>query len=296
MSGGAFWRSMSCARFEARAHSDRLIRPDSSGLAHASRAIGQARTIVVLTGAGVSAESGIPTFRDADGLWGQYNPAELATPEGFRRDPRRVWEWYELRRRAVMACRPNAGHAVVARLLCLRPDVTLITQNVDGLHQRAIAEIAEEGDPPGRPADLASRILELHGNLLKSRCSECGIYPPEGEAPRPRQFDTRSSKGLPRCQECSALLRPDVVWFGEPLVPEVLDRAFEAARAADICIVAGTSAVVHPAASIPFATVDAGGVVVEVNTETTPLSAHSEWHLSGRASVILPEILKEHMS
>ena len=269
---------------------------DHSRVADARAAVEQSQGIVILTGAGISAESGIPTFRNADGLWAQYNPEELATPEGFRRDPMRVWEWYSLRRRAVLACSPNAGHMAVARLLLLRSDVTLLTQNVDGLHQRALAEIEAETHSPALSTVSERRILELHGNLLRSRCCECGTYPPEGESPRLPQVDTRSIKGLPRCQECDALLRPDVVWFGESLLPEVLDQAFEAARAADICIVVGTSAVVHPAASIPLATIDAGGVLIEVNTETTSLSAHSQWHLSGHASVILPEILKEHMS
>lgn len=239
----------------------------------------RARGIVVLTGAGVSAESGVPTFRDRDGIWARFDPSELATPEAFARDPGRVWEWYALRRQAMVACAPNPGHRSVARLLLARPDVTLVTQNVDGLHQRAIAE-----EPEGATADLSGRVLELHGSLMRSRCSKCGV---EGEGKGDGESEPPSP---PSCLGCGGYLRPAVVWFGELLDPAVLDAAFEAARSAELCIVAGTSAVVHPAASIPFATLESGGSVLEVNPEETPLTRIARWSLRGPSGRILPEL------
>lgn len=254
-------------------------------------AIAAARGIVILTGAGVSAESGIPTFREAGGLWARYRPEELATPQGFARDPRKVWEWYEMRRRAVLACAPNPGHEAVARFLRRREDVTVLTQNVDGLHHRAVTGVDEEGPFPLDGSSARARILELHGNLLRSRCSECEVAP-AGEPPdHPAALNVDSLESLPRCEACGALLRPDVVWFGEPLNEELLDRAFAVARAADLCLVVGTSAVVHPAAGLPLATRETGGSVCEVNPEPTPLTSFSTWSLRGRSAALLPQIL-----
>lgn len=248
-----------------------------------------ARGVVVLTGAGVSAESGVPTFRDRDGIWARYDPEELATPQAFARDPGRVWEWYQLRRRAVRACAPNPGHRSLARFLLARDDVTLITQNVDGLHQRAIRE--EGGN------ESTSPVLELHGNLMRSRCSACDATGPvdsDGieQVQEWGEVEPEGEIGLPPiCVECGAFFRPDVVWFGEYLNPFVLEAAFEAARRAELCIVAGTSAVVHPAASIPLATVEGGGVLLEVNPHPTPLTRLARWSLTGPSGRLLPELL-----
>jgi NAD-dependent deacetylase len=254
-------------------------------------AIASARGIVILTGAGVSAESGIPTFREAGGLWARYRPEDLATPQGFARDPRRVWEWYEMRRRAVLARAPNPGHMAIARFLRGRDDVTVLTQNVDGLHHRAVTGVDEEGPFPLDGSSARARILELHGNLLRSRCSGCEVAPASERPDHPAPLDVDSLESLPRCEACGALLRPDVVWFGEPLNEELLDRAFAVARAAELCLVVGTSAVVHPAAGLPLATSETGGSLCEVNTEVTPLTSMCTWSLRGRSAGLLPQIL-----
>jgi NAD-dependent deacetylase len=260
----------------------------AEGMEEVREAIRRSRGVVVLTGAGVSAESGVATFRDRDGLWSRYDPQELATPEAFARDPRKVWEWYDLRRRAVLECAPNPGHRAIARLLRTRDDATLVTQNVDGLHQRAVDDEMDEGPggaPEGTPPP-GHQLLELHGNLLRTRCSGCG----EGRW-NPDPVDTSSPEALPRCAPCGGLLRPDVVWFGEMLDLRTLETAFERAREAEICVVAGTSAVVHPAASVPLATLEGGGSLVEVNPDATPLTRLSRWSLRGPSGRILPLLL-----
>lgn len=249
----------------------------------ARRAVCGAEGVVFLTGAGVSAESGVPTFRDRDGLWARFDPEVLATHEAFRRDPRTVWEWYDLRRRAVLECRPNAGHEAVAAFLLAREGATLVTQNVDGLHHRALEEVA------ATPAELDGarlRILELHGTLFRTRCQGCGVRA-WGHDP----VDHTSEATLPRCEACDSLLRPDVVWFGEPLDGDTLEKAFLSATHADVCVVAGTSALVHPAASVPLATLEAGGRLVEINPSPTPLSERATWSLRGTAGALLPAIL-----
>ena len=239
--------------------------------------------MVILTGAGVSADSGVPTFRSAGGLWKNFRPEELATPEAFARDPETVWEWYAWRRRLILECTPNEGHRAIARLLLSRDGVTLVTQNVDGLHDRALRELQSEGvglDPDGTARELGA-TLELHGNILRSRCSVCT-----------ESDDGGSDTPLPRCLSCNAPMRPAVVWFGESLDRSVLDRAIHAAQDADICISAGTSAVVHPAAGIPLLTRESGGSVIEVNPEVTPLSPFADIHLQGAGAEILPRILE----
>lgn len=254
-----------------------------SGAREAARALLRAaESLVVLTGAGISAESGVPTFRGSGGLWGRYHAEDLATPEAFRRDPRLVWAWYAWRREVVSACLPNAAHRALARLaLALPGRFTLITQNVDALHEEAAREVAGGADPsPSLP-------LHLHGALFGDRCSGCGRRTPAGPV------DTDSEETLPRCTRCSCLLRPDVVWFGEPLDPAVLDRAFEAATSAAVCLVVGTSGLVHPAASIPLATVRSGGALVEVNPEESALTPWATVHLAGSAATVLPPLLDE---
>ncbi len=253
------------------------------GLQTVQRACG----IVILTGAGVTADSGIPTFRDPDGLWSQYRPEELATPQAFARNPKTVWGWYEWRRRAVADCDPNEGHRAIARFLLSRTDVVLVTQNVDGLHQRALDEVANASSARSDVAgDADDRILELHGSLLRNRCSECGRASSEWKS-----GDNGGDGPLPHCVACGAMMRPDVVWFGEPLDDGILDRAFDEARAAEVCIGAGTSAIVHPAASVPLATREAGGIIIEVNPEETPITALSQWSLRGSSAEVLPQLL-----
>jgi NAD-dependent deacetylase len=221
--------------------------------------------VAVLTGAGVSAESGVPTFRGEGGLWRNFRPEQLATPEAFRRDPALVWEWYDWRRGLIDSCAPNAAHATLAEMEAALPDLTLITQNVDGLHQAAGSR----------------NVLELHGDIWRMRCTGCGRVSEDRRVPLPEI--------PPRCPECGALLRPDVVWFGESLPLEVLDAAWAAAARCRLMLVVGTSAVVQPAASLPIVALRNGARLVEVNPAETPLSAHAHETLRGPAAEVLPE-------
>jgi len=226
----------------------------------------QARSVAVMTGAGVSAESGVPTFRGADGLWRQYRAEDLATPEAFSRDPKLVWEWYDWRRQLIAKCQPNPAHYAIAFLERQAQKLLLITQNVDGLHRLA----------------GSVRMVEVHGNLWRVRCRQ------EGKIPENLDVPLRTI--APRC-ECGSLLRPDVVWFGEALPWEALQQAFEAAESCDVFLVVGTSAVVQPAASLPKVARNKGAYVVEVNLEPTSLTpiAHESHH--GKAGEILPKLL-----
>ena len=231
------------------------------------QALRGARRVAVLTGAGISAESGIPTFRDAQtGLWAKYRPEELATPEAFERNPRLVWEWYEWRRALVRGAHPNPGHAALARMQDRVAEFTLATQNVDGLHARA-----------------GSRsVIELHGNILRSKCSAEGTL-----------FESwpESDSVPPRCPACGAWLRPDVVWFGEMLPPGALESAMSAAGRCDVFFSIGTSALVQPAAQLPLTALDVGATVVEVNRDPTPLSPLASFSLHGAAGEILPRLV-----
>lgn len=222
-------------------------------------------SIVVLTGAGVSAESGLATFRGPGGLWEGRSPIELATPQAFAADPLQVWRFYDWRRAQAAAARPNPAHRALASLQAGRPGVHVVTQNVDGLHQHA-----------------GSRdVIELHGSLWIVRCVADGT---EREDRSPALPDLP-----PRCA-CGALLRPGVVWFGEALPFEALRRADALVRDASLVIVAGTSSLVYPAAAIPRAAKDAGVYVVEVNPEATPLSALADERIAGSAGTILPRL------
>jgi NAD-dependent deacetylase len=222
-----------------------------------------AERLVVLTGAGVSAESGVPVFRGAGGLWRQFRPEQLATPEAFRRQPDLVWEWYLWRREHIARAQPNAGHHAIARWQQQRETVTLLTQNVDGLHARA-----------GSPAPI-----ELHGNLWRVRCSAgCGYEAMDEASTEPRAHL--------HC-ECGAWLRPDVVWFGEPLDFETMDAATRAVAAADLVLVVGTSAVVYPVAALPQMARRGRTRVVEINVEDTPLSPEVDAVLRGPAGEVL---------
>jgi NAD-dependent deacetylase len=227
----------------------------------------QARRVVALTGAGISAESGVPTFRDAQqGLWAKYDPAELATPEGFARNPARVWEWYTMRRALMANVEPNAGHRALARWGQLRPELLVVTQNVDGLHQRA----------------GSARVIELHGNIMRTKCSAENLVVEHWEA-EPGE--------VPRCGQCAAYLRPDVVWFGEMLPMNALASAERAVAEADLVLSVGTSSLVQPAASLPYSALEAGVAVVEVNPEETPLTADATFSLRGGAGRVLPALV-----
>ena len=247
-----------------------------------SAIIAGADTVVVLTGAGISAESGVPTFRGAEGLWRTFRAEDLATPEAFERDPRLVWEWYNLRREQVAGCVPNAAHLALARFALKRAHVRIITQNVDELHCDAARAAANGADPQ------RAMPLELHGSIFRDRCSMCAFHR-ENRNP----VDSSSLASLPRCEECGALLRPDVVWFGERLAPGVLEEAFEWAGRADLCLVIGTSGVVEPAASIASTTRATGGEVIEINPEETPLTRIATVSIRGTAVGVVGAMLAQ---
>jgi NAD-dependent deacetylase len=225
-----------------------------------------ARRVVALTGSGISAESGIPTFRGKDGLWKTYQAQDLATPEAFSRDPHLVWEWYDWRRNLMFFKQPNAGHEVLAAWESAFEDFALITQNIDGLHNRAGSQ----------------RVTELHGNIWKLRCTREGTVSENRETPL--------SEIPPHCSHCGALMRPHVVWFGEPLDPEVMRLAAQQSAGCEVMFVVGTSAVVYPAASLPLTALETGATVVEINLEPTPLSSAVQFSFQGSAGKILPEI------
>lgn len=269
---------------------------DAGGdLAAARRLVADAQRLVLFTGAGVSAESGIPTFREAQtGLWSRFDPRALATEEGFRADPELVWGWYTHRRKLVQQAQPNAAHRAAAQYeasgaqICSVQTgsvqargvqtsgaptcggrISVVTQNVDGLHRRA----------------GSSEVLELHGSLLRAKCIDCGAPGHEGW-----QDDERAR--VP-CRRCGALLRPDVVWFGEALPQEVLERAEALSRQCDLMLVVGTSALVYPAAGLPLAAHHAGIPLVVINPEPTPLDAIAAYCLRARAGEALPMLLAE---
>ena len=238
--------------------------------------VAEAGRVVALTGAGISAESGVPTFRDAGGLWRNHRPEELATIGAFERDPRTVWEWYEWRRGFLSTCEPNEGHRALARFFLGRGTAGIVTQNVDGLHTRAAVEAAGDG-PPG-----AALPIEIHGAIARDRCNECGLR---------AEAEPLDAGSLPCCAECGGLRRPDVVLFGEMLDGALLERAHAMAARADLCLVVGTSAVVYPAAAIPLATLHAGGRIIEVNPQATDLTSAAAAALRGEAGAVLPELL-----
>lgn len=228
--------------------------------------IANARRVAVLTGAGISAESGVPTFRGPDGLWRNFRAEELATPEAFARDPKLVWEWYDWRRALVAKCAPNAAHAALARLEARQPGVTLVTQNVDGLHA-----LAGSADP-----------VEMHGNIWKVRCTACHRVAEDRRVPIPI---------LPACERCGAVLRPHIVWFGESLDENVLERAFGAFEYCDVALIVGTSGQVQPAASLAGIAKRHGAFVVEVNREPTPHTPVVDVSLMGPAGEVLPALI-----
>ncbi|MGB8368629.1 MAG: SIR2 family NAD-dependent protein deacylase [Limisphaerales bacterium] len=231
------------------------------------RQVAAARRVTVLTGAGVSAESGVPTFRDAQtGLWAKFKPEELATPRAFRRNPRLVWDWYDWRRKRVADAQPNPAHHALAEMEKLFPQFRLITQNVDGLHQRAGSR----------------NVIELHGNITRTKCFDEGtvisIWPDTGDVP-------------PKCPNCGGLLRPDVVWFEEPMPEAEMEQAMQASTHCDVFFSIGTSTVVYPAASLPFEALRNGATVVEINPQPTPFTSEAHHVLTGPAGIVLPQLL-----
>ncbi len=239
----------------------------------------RAKRLCALTGAGASQESGLRTFRDAQsGLWAQYKPTELASPEAFARDPKLVWDWYAWRREAIKGVRPNAGHYALEAMAQRAPEFTLITQNVDGLH-----EFVKNESLKVSKTFRDYSILELHGNIQRVRCSECGTFAEEWED---------GNESVPRCARCGGLLRPDVVWFGESLPRSALEAAVESARGCDVFFSIGTSGIVQPAASLGFAAHNKGATVVEINMEPTPLTPKADYFFQGKSGEVLPELVK----
>jgi NAD-dependent deacetylase len=229
-------------------------------------ALRRAERVLFFTGAGVSAESGLPTFRDAQtGLWAKYKPQELATPEAFARDPETVWRWYQWRRRVHAGVKPNAGHLAIAALQARIAQAAIVTQNVDRLHEQA----------------GSTAVIHLHGHVFRNRCAACGIalpdVPHDLEAP-------------PRCPDCGGLYRPDIVWFGEALPQDAWAQAAALAQEAEIVFSIGTSAMVYPAAELPRLARRAGALVVQINPAPTPLDAIAH-NLRGPSATILPALL-----
>lgn len=244
-------------------------------LRRVGRLMTEARRACVLTGAGVSAESGIPTFRGAGGFWkDEQEVRDLATLEGFLRDPKRVWEWYDMRRSQAKLVQPNPGHYALAeweqQITTRGGEFALITQNIDGLHRAAGSQ----------------NVVELHGNIHLARCvNECSEeLIPLPEPPLPEH--------PPKCPKCGGMLRPHVVWFGEPLNPRIIEQATQAAYSAELMLVVGTSAQVYPAAGLPYAARSHGAVIVEINLEPTELTSAAQFAFHGKSGEILPQLLE----
>ncbi|MEN3033959.1 MAG: NAD-dependent deacylase [Aquificaceae bacterium] len=225
------------------------------------------RKIAVLTGAGISQESGIPTFRGNDGLWEKYDLYDLATPEGFSKNPRLVWEWYIHRRNLIKSAKPNEAHKTLVKLENKLGDgFILITQNVDNLHRIAGSK----------------NLIELHGNIFKVKCTNC----------KAEYFEFGDLKPMPECKECGGLLRPGVVWFGESLPIDALNRAISYSESCDIFVCIGTSAVVYPAAELPVLAKQRGATVIEINPERTPVSDIADIKIQDKASSGVKKLLE----
>lgn len=239
------------------------------GLSESKARLARARAVTVLTGAGISADSGVPTFRGADGLWRNFRPEDLATPDAFARDPHLVWEWYNWRRELIAAKQPNAAHYALLDLERRIERFWLITQNVDGLHRAAGSR----------------KLSEIHGNIWMVRCTQaaCGRVEENREVPLSL---------LPRCSACNGLLRPHVVWFGESVAQEDLEQSYQALESCDVLLIIGTSGIVYPAASFAPVAKATGAFIVEINLDSTPNSAVVDISLQGRAKDIVPELLK----
>ena len=232
----------------------------------ARRHLASARNVTVLTGAGISADSGVPTFRGVDGLWRTHRAEDLATPEAFERDPQLVWEWYNWRRELIATKQPNPAHHTVAQIERQFPQFWLITQNVDGLHRAAGSQ----------------RLSEIHGNIWMVRCTRCDRVAENRDVP---------IQILPHCHSCNGLLRPHIVWFGESLESADVERSYHALSTTEVLLVIGTSGVVYPAAGFASAAKHAGAFVVEINLDATPNSGVADVSLQGRAKDVVPELL-----
>jgi NAD-dependent deacetylase len=238
----------------------------ASDLSRLKDTLAGARALVVLTGAGISADSGVPTFRGADGLWRNHRAEDLATPEAFERDPRMVWEWYNWRRALIATTRPNAAHDAVAELERRGGTFWLITQNVDGLHRAAGSR----------------KLSEIHGNIWMVRCTQCGKVEENRDVP---------IAILPTCTGCGGLLRPHIVWFGESLDPDDMERCGTALQRCDVMLIIGTSGVVYPAAGFAAIAKGAGAFVGEINPEDTPQTSLADVSFRGRAKDVVPLLL-----
>ncbi|MBM4123745.1 MAG: NAD-dependent deacylase [Nitrospira sp.] len=228
--------------------------------------LAQARSVAVLTGAGISADSGVPTFRGTDGLWRNFRAEDLATPEAFARDPRLVWEWYNWRREVIATKHPTPGHLALAEMETRHERFLLITQNVDGLHRAAGSR----------------KLLELHGNIWMVRCTACGAVEENRDVPMVL---------LPSCRSCRGLLRPHIVWFGETLDEKRLDQCMGALASCEVLLIVGTSGAVYPAASFAPIAKAAGAFVAELNLDPTPQSQLVDVAIRGRAGQLIPQLL-----
>ena len=227
-----------------------------------------AKSLFTLTGAGISAESGIPTFRGADGLWKNYSATDLATPQAFRKDPKMVWEWYHWRQGIISKAKPNPAHYALVALEKKMARFLLLTQNVDNLHPRAGSE----------------NVLELHGNIFRTRCLSCGEIADYQKPPE------TSSNALPKCT-CGGSLRPDVVWFGEAIPQDIWQNSLDFLRRADAALICGTSGIVWPAAAIPEIAQHSNTRTIEINLEPTPVSSIVDVSIQGKAGDVLPKIV-----
>ncbi len=237
-----------------------------AGLPEVKARLAAARSVTVLTGAGISADSGVPTFRGADGLWRNFRAEDLATPEAFARDPRLVWEWYNWRRELIATKRPNPAHEAVAAMERRFDRFWLITQNVDGLHRDA----------------GSTSLSEIHGNIWKVRCTACGLVEDNRQVPVPIP---------PACTACGRLARPHIVWFGESLAADDIAKSHAALDACEVLLIIGTSGLVYPAASFAPVAKSAGAFVVEINLDATPNSDMVDVALQGRAKDLVPLLL-----
>jgi len=233
-------------------------------LSSATSFIRNANHLIALTGAGISKESNVPTFRGKDGLWRQYNAMDLATPQAFAQNPKLVWEWYTWRQNLISKCQPNPAHLTLAEWEKRGILKAVITQNVDGLHRQA----------------GSGKVLEVHGDIWRVKCTACSY----------RTHLSEPAIGIPTCADCGANLRPDVVWFGESLPSTIMGEVFSQLEQADAIIVIGTSALIQPSASFPFIVKRRGGHVLEVNVEATPLTPIADVHLKDKAGIILPQL------
>ena len=234
------------------------------------RALAAARHIAVLTGAGISAESGVPTFRDKNGLWQKFKPEELASMDGFLRNPDLVWEWYQSRREVIYTVEPNPGHYALAELERITPSLTLITQNIDRLHQRA----------------GSANVYELHGNIIDNYCVRC-------KKPHDYTYSSETAQQvIPRCEYCGGFIRPAVVWFGEMLRCDALFAAEEAASTCDVFLSIGTSAEVYPAAQLPLLSLESGAYLAEINPDKTHITPFAGAAIHAPAGRVLPELVK----